>query len=393
MEATLNVSDKIDLLKVCVIVPTYNNEKTLKRVLDSVLSFTSNIIIVNDGSTDTTATILNDYSQLVQIHHDKNSGKGVALRNGFKKAMELNYNYAITIDSDGQHYASDIPTFIAAIEKEPNSLLIGSRNMTQDDVPKKSSFGNKFSNFWFWFETGIKLEDTQSGYRLYPLQLIPKKYFTTKFELEIEIIVRSAWKGISVKNIPIQVLYDPTERVSHFRPFQDFTRISILNTVLVLITLFYIKPRDFFLSFKQKGIKQFFLENILHSDDSNAKKAQSIALGVFIGISPFWGFQTLILLALATVLRLNKVIAFASSNISFAPFIPFVIYASLKVGSYFVATSTPFIFDKSITLAVIQNHLQQYLIGSFVLATICAVFFGSLGYLLLLFFTTFKNKK
>ena len=393
MEATSNVIDKINSLKVCVIVPTYNNEKTLKRVLDSVLPYTSNIIIVNDGSTDTTASILKDYSQLVQIQHVKNSGKGVALRNGFKKAIELNYNYAITIDSDGQHYASDIPTFIAAIEKEPNSLLIGSRNMTQEDVPKKSSFGNKFSNFWFWFETGIKLEDTQSGYRLYPLQLIPKKYFTTKFELEIEIIVRSAWKGISVKNIPIQVLYDPTERVSHFRPFQDFTRISILNTVLVLITLLYIKPRDFFFSFKRKGIKRFFLENILHSDDSNAKKALSIALGVFIGISPFWGFHTIIVLALATVLRLNKVIAFAFSNISFPPFIPFIIYGSLKAGSYFVATSAPLLFDKSITLAAIQNHLQQYLIGSFVLATICAVFFGSFAYLLLLFFTTFKNKK
>ena len=393
MEATSNVIDKINSLKVCVIVPTYNNEKTLKRVLDSVLPYTSNIIIVNDGSTDTTASILKDYSQLVQIHHVKNSGKGVALRNGFKKAIELNYNYAITIDSDGQHFASDIPSFIDNIEKEPNSLLIGSRNMTTDDIPKKSSFGNKFSNFWFWFETGIKLEDTQSGYRLYPLQLIPKKYFTTKFELEIEIIVRSAWKGIPVKNIPIQVLYDPTERVSHFRPFQDFTRISILNTVLVLITLLYIKPRDFFFSFKRKGIKQFFLENILHSKDSNAKKALSIALGVFIGISPFWGFQTLIVLALAVVLRLNKVIAFAFSNISFPPFIPFIIYGSIKAGSYFVPVNSSILFDKSITLAAIQNHFQQYLIGSFVLATICAVFFGSFAYLLLLFFTTFKNKK
>ncbi len=393
MEATLNVIDKINSLKVCVIVPTYNNEKTLKRVLDSVLTFTSNIIIVNDGSTDTTATILKDYSNLVQIHHAKNSGKGTALRNGFKKAIELNYEYAITIDSDGQHFASDIPTFIEAIEKEQNALLIGSRNMTTDDVPKKSSFGNKFSNFWFWFETGIKLEDTQSGYRLYPLQLIPRKYFTNKFEFEIEVIVRSAWKGIPVKNIPIQVLYDPTERVSHFRPFKDFTRISILNTILVLITLLYIKPRDFFFNFKRKGIKRFFLENILHNEDSNAKKALSIALGVFVGISPFWGFQTLIVLALAVLLRLNKIIAFAFSNISFPPFIPFIIYGSLIMGSYFVASDTSILFDKSITLATIQNHIQQYVIGSFVLATITAVFFGTIAYLLLLFFTTFKNKK
>lgn len=392
MEATLNVIDKINSLKVCVIVPTYNNEKTLKRVVDSVLTFTSNIIIVNDGSTDSTALILKEYSNLIQIHHAKNSGKGVALRNGFKKAIELNYNYAITIDSDGQHFASDIPDFIETIEKDPNALLIGSRNMTTDDIPKKSSFGNKFSNFWFWFETGIKLEDTQSGYRLYPLQLIPSTYFTNKFEFEIEVIVRSAWKGIRVKNIPIKVLYDPAERVSHFRPFKDFTRISILNTVLVLITLLYIKPRDFFFSFKRKGIKRFFLENVLHSEDSNVKKALSIALGVFIGISPFWGFQTLIVLALAVVLRLNKVIAFAFSNVSFPPFIPFIIYGSLKMGSYFVASDATILFDKSITFTDIQNHIQQYVIGSLVLATICAVFFGTIAYLLLLFFTTFKNK-
>ena len=385
--------DAINRLKICVIVPTYNNCKTLQRVLDSVLEYTSHIIIVNDGSTDATNEILKNYSKLIQIHHHKNSGKGIALRNGFKKALELNYHYAFTIDSDGQHFASDIPKFTESIEKEPNSLLIGSRNMTTDDIPKKSSFGNKFSNFWFWFETGNKLDDTQSGFRLYPLQLIPKKYFTTKFEFEIEVIVRSAWKGIPVKNIPIQVLYDPTERVSHFRPFKDFTRISILNTVLVFISLFYIKPRDFFFSFKRKGVKRFFLENILHSEDSITKKSLSIALGVFIGIAPFWGFQSILALALAAIFKLNKAISFGFSNISFPPFIPFIIYGSLKMGSFFIANNNPIILDKSITFEAIKEHLYQYVIGSFMLATITSLLFGFAAYILMTIFTTFKNKK
>src|SRR5690606_40377372 len=110
---------------------------------------------------------------------------------------------------------------------------------------------------WFWFETGIKPADTQSGYRLYPLDRIPKKLYTNKFELEIEVIVRSAWKDIVVKNVPIKILYDPTERVSHFRPFKDFTRISILNTFLVLISLLYIFPRNAFRSFKKKRLRIF----------------------------------------------------------------------------------------------------------------------------------------
>jgi len=393
MDNNFPETERINQLKVCVIVPTYNNYKTLKRVLDSVLVYTSNIIVVNDGSTDTTVQILENYAHLVQIHHPKNIGKGKALRSGFKKALELNYNYAITIDSDGQHFASDIPNFINVLEQEGDVLLIGSRNMTQENVPKKSSFGNKFSNFWFWFETGNKLEDTQSGYRLYPLNKIPVHYFTNKFEFEIEVIVRSAWKNIPVRNIPVKVLYDPTERVSHFRPFKDFTRISILNTVLVFISLFYIMPRDFFQKLKKKGLKKFFLENVLESNDSNKRKALSIALGVFIGISPFWGFQTILVMSLAVFFKLNKAIAFAFSNVSFPPLIPFIIYGSLKIGGYFITSDKPLVLNSAMTMEDIQKNITQYLVGSFILATIMALLFGLTSYLLLTFVNNLKHKK
>ncbi|WP_291149026.1 DUF2062 domain-containing protein [Flavobacterium sp. UBA7680] len=391
MKPILSKQELLDSTSFCVIVPTYNNHKTLKKVLDSILDFTQNIIIVNDGSTDETNEILKQYSQFTQIHHPKNLGKGRALRNGFRKAIELNFEYAITIDSDGQHFASDIPSFIEEIQNEPNSLLIGSRNMTQENVPKKSSFGNKFSNFWFKFETGIELQDTQSGFRLYPLKLIPKRFYTNKFEFEIEVIVRSAWKGIVVKNIAIQVLYDPAERVSHFRPFRDFTRISILNTVLVTNALLYIKPRDFFRRAKKKGFKKFFLEDILESNDSNFIKSASIALGIFIGISPFWGFQTILLFTFAALFRLNKVIAFLSSNVSFPPFIPLVIYGSLKTGSLFITSDAPLILDSSATLDDIQKNAAQYIVGSLILASVLALSAGLISYLLLSAFSS-KNK-
>jgi glycosyltransferase involved in cell wall biosynthesis len=393
MSTNFSEITRMNQSKVCVIIPTYNNHKTLKRVIDSVLLYTSNIIIVNDGSTDTTAEILSAYPNLTHIQHSKNSGKGLALRNGFKKALELNYNYAITIDSDGQHFASDIPNFLNELELYQESLLIGSRNMVQENVPKKSSFGNKFSNFWFWFETGNKLEDTQSGFRLYPLAKIPVHYFTNKFEFEIEVIVRSAWKGIPVKNIPIQVLYDPNERVSHFRPFTDFTRISILNTVLVVIALVYIKPRDFFGKLKKKGLKRFFLENILESNDSNTTKSLSIALGVFIGICPFWGFQTILVLSLAVLLKLNKAISFAFSNVSFPPFIPFIIYGSLRVGSYFITSNKPLLLNTNMTFDDIQKNIAQYLVGSFILATFMAILFGLTAYLLLNLVNKEKHKQ
>ena len=393
MDASLEIYEKMKRQKCCVIIPTYNNHKTLKRVIDGVLNFTQDIIIVNDGSTDSTSQILSNYPKLTQIHLEKNQGKGNALKVGFKKAKELQFKNAITIDSDGQHFPDDIPVFIEYLEQEGEILLIGSRNMAQEGVPKKSSFGNKFSNFWFWFETGNKLEDTQSGFRLYPLDKIPNRFFTDKFEFEIEIIVRSAWNGTRVKNIPIQVLYDMSERVSHFRPFKDFTRISILNTVLVTIAIFYIKPRDFFRRLKKKGFKQFFLENILESQDSKMTKSLSIALGVFIGIAPFWGFQTVLVLFLAYVLRLNKVISFAFSNVSFPPFIPLIIFGSLKIGGLFMENPQD-VFPNSYTdFDQIKQHLVQYLIGSFILASIMAVIFGLLGYILMTIFSSNKNKQ
>ena len=393
MNSEATITERINKLKACVIIPTFNNCKTLQRVIDGVLQYTPNIIVVNDGSTDATNTILQSYSEIVQITVSVNTGKGNALRLGFAKAIQMDYEYAITIDSDGQHYPEDITIFLDELEiEEKPLLLIGNRNMRQDGIPKKSSFGNSFSNFWFWFETGITLNDTQSGYRAYPLKAIPKKYFTKKFELEIEVIVRTSWKGVPVKNVPIKILYDSNERVSHFRPFKDFTRISILNTVLVIITLIYIKPRDFFRSFKKKSFKDFLREDILDSTDSNLKKSLSIALGAFIGISPFWGFQTILAIFLAVTFRLNKLLAFTFSNISFPPLIPFIIYGSLVVGSYFVTTETKLVFDTSITFTAIKNNMFQYLVGSFILALLTAFILGLLSFLVLTFFNTFKNK-
>src|SRR5690606_2578582 len=298
----------IESFKLVVIVPTYNNEKTLQRVLNGILKYTQSIIVVNDGSTDSTAEILKNYPQIIQLHLPENQGKGNAITQGFKQATAKGFEYAITIDSDGQHYPDDIPNFVEALKSATEPvLLIGNRNMNQDGIPKKSSFGNRFSNFWFWFETGIKLEDTQSGYRLYPLDYLPEKFYTKKFEFEIEVIVRTAWKGVKVKNIPVKVLYDMNERVSHFRPFRDFTRISILNTVLVTITLLYIIPRNFLRNFKKKSFKQFIKEDVLGSKDSNKIKSLSIALGVLFGILPVWGFQTFLTIFFAVTFRWNKV--------------------------------------------------------------------------------------
>lgn len=231
--------------RVCVIVPTYNNERTIADVLRRVQAYTLNIIVVNDGSTPATMTAIRSLEQLPEIvDYTPNRGKGYALKMGFRRALELGYRYAITIDSDGQHFPEDIPAFMDCHVANKEALIVGARNLTADNMPSKNTFANKFSNFWFHLQTGINLEDTQSGYRLYPLEVINLRWpITPRYEAELELLVFSAWRGVPVVSTPVRVYYPPEgERVSHFRPFWDFFRITVLNSVLTILSLFSFIP-------------------------------------------------------------------------------------------------------------------------------------------------------
>lgn len=243
--------------RICIVVPTYNNAGTLSHIVSEILNYSSDIIVVNDGSTDSTKDILTSFSSLIHlVTYDKNQGKGTALKLGFKKAIELGYEYAITIDSDGQHYPSDIPLFVRAIVENPGALIIGQRDLSNVDINGKSAFANKFSNFWFAVQTGRKLTDTQTGYRAYPLKrLYGLGILTSRYEAELELLVFSAWNGVKIISIPISVYYPPqSERVSHFKPALDFTRISVLNTILCFAALIYGAPSMFYNKIKAKRL-------------------------------------------------------------------------------------------------------------------------------------------
>lgn len=245
--------------KICVVVPTYNNAGTLSRVIDSILDYCSDVIVVNDGSTDETAKILDSIKPITVVSYPSNKGKGAALREGFRKAITMGFDYAITIDSDGQHYAKDIPSFVKAIVENPNSLIIGARDLSNVEINGKSSFANKFSNFWFTVQTGKKLQDTQTGYRAYPLKnLYGLNLLTSRYEAELELLVFAAWNGVRIVSIPIHVYYPPkSERVSHFRPGPDFTRISVLNTILCFGAILYGIPMRVWKGLTQKQLFNF----------------------------------------------------------------------------------------------------------------------------------------
>lgn len=389
-----SLEHKMKTLKICVIIPTYNNERTLKTVIDGLLEITKDLIVINNSATDATFRILKTYTEITQIFLTKNKGNGNALRIGFKKAEVLGYDFAVTLKPDGQYYLEDIAVFVNQLEFETNKnlLLIGSTNRDQKTVSSRMSFTNKLSIFLYKLQTGIQLKNTQSGFRLYPLnELNNIKFFTTKSEFEIETIVKAAWRGISVKNVTVNVSIDPQERATHLKSIKGFLRISLLNTWFILVAFLYIKPRNLIREFREKGIRRFIKEEILGNNESPLKSAQAMALGVFIGLTPLWGFHTILVLSLAVLFKLNKVISFAFTNVSFPPFIPFTVYAGIMIGNYVLGEPTDYSFADFEENFEFVKSLKTYVVGSFILASVVSVMVGIVAYLLLFLYAKKKH--
>ena len=237
--------------EVCAVIPTYQNAKTLLKIVADVHRVVDTVFVVDDGSNDGTAALLdkatgNERPEKV-LTHPKNCGKGAALKTGLTYARQQGFRYAVTVDADGQHRADDIPALLKAVEEEPDALAIGSRGLQHENMPAKSTFANRFSNFWFALQTLQRLPDTQSGLRIYPLRrLHGLRLMSARYEAELTLLVFSAWAGVKLLPVPVSVYYPPRDqRVTHFRPGRDFTRISVLNTLLCFLMVVYGWPRIF----------------------------------------------------------------------------------------------------------------------------------------------------
>ncbi len=230
---------------ICVVIPTYNNAGTIADVVRRSLTHCLDVIVVADGCTDGTLEILQNIEGITIVSYAKNAGKGCALKRGFKKALEMGFAYAITLDADGQHFPEDIPTMLQANQKHPGALIVGERKGLEEmERSKGSKFANAFANFWFAIQTGHRLKDTQTGFRLYPLKkLRGLSLLTSRYEAELELLVFASWHGIKIVSVPVNVYYPkPEERVSHFRPIADFSRIFVLNTILCILAIVYGLP-------------------------------------------------------------------------------------------------------------------------------------------------------
>jgi len=213
-------------LRCAIVIPAYNHGAQVRKVVEKCLQFRLPVVVVDDGSTDSTPDVLASFSGITVIRHKKNQGKGVSLLTGFAAVLQL-ADWAITIDADGQHDPEDILSLTRAVPGGQRPLVIGRRaEMGHKNVPWTSLWGRRFANFWVWASCGRWLSDSQSGFRIYPLpETLHLGTKAERFQFEVEVLVRAVWRGIPIIEAPVHAIYGPPEeRVSHFRPWLDFWR-------------------------------------------------------------------------------------------------------------------------------------------------------------------------
>ncbi len=311
-------------LRFLLCIPVYNNSKTIQQIVAEIGSRGDlqdlPLLIVDDGSEVPVESLIaaqtNLTGRIFILRHSKNEGKGIAIQSAFRWALEHGYTHLLTLDGDGQHAVEDIPKLLTESTKNPWAIIVGDRNMNTPNVPSSSVFGKAFSNFWVRYQTGQSPErsvaDSQSGFRVYPLFCVQTlTFFSRRYEFEIEVLTRLIWQGVQVVNVPIGVIYLPTsERVSHFRKGWDNFRISVLNTVLVTVSL-------------------------LREHTSPFESALAVGVGVFVGCTPLFGLHTGIVILLGLLFRWNIAYLWLGTQISLPPLVPFLIWGSEKIGSQF----------------------------------------------------------
>ncbi len=224
--------------RICVVVPVYNHGMTVQRVVHESRRMLP-VVVVDDGSTDQGPEILARESDITLVTLPANRGKAAALRAGFARAGALGFTHAITIDADGQHPTDALPQFAAACRRQPEALIIGVRDLKAAGAPAVRRLSNALSCFWFQFETGVPLADTQCGYRAYPVATVQRlRVESDRYAYELEILVKGAWAGVPLRPQPVRADYAAaTSRLSHFDPLRDFARIARLHARLAFQAL------------------------------------------------------------------------------------------------------------------------------------------------------------
>ena len=220
-------------IRAAALIPCYNNARTISDVLERTLAVIPDVLVVDDGCTDGSSEAIEKATEswgtrIRSLRHSTNLGKGRALRDGLGQLAAAGFSHAIALDADGQHYPEDIPVLLEAARRFPDAIIVGERNLREARAPLASRFGLWCSNSALRLFRGVKIGDSQSGFRAYPLSaIVPMDLRADRYDFEMEVLFAAARAGITIQTVPVRVTYEPPGgRVSSFRPIRDFLRVA-----------------------------------------------------------------------------------------------------------------------------------------------------------------------
>jgi glycosyltransferase involved in cell wall biosynthesis len=363
------------------VIPVYNNGTTVKSVALRCRRQLDHVLVVDDGSTDADISALFADTDIEVLRHETNRGKGAALLSALSHIRKKGARWMICVDADGQHYPEDIPLFLPVMEQFPSSIIIGARDFSTANVPRGSRVGRRFSNFWIKLECGVRISDSQSGFRAYPVDYLAQmKFRGTRFDFEVEILTKAVWYGLSLKEIPVQVVYAPKgERISHFHLWKDNARLTHRHGMLISRRLLpwphkkLVRPEYDYSELVRHPLR--YLIRLLKENADPIELGLSSATGVLLGTLPLVGVHTISILYVTTRLSLNRALALAIQNVCAPPFVP---AACIMLGHRM--RQSRWLTFEDLRHVALKEYFFDWLLGSLVLAPLLALLAGLLIY-------------
>lgn len=394
-----------------IIAPTYNNARMLPEVLDQIGQHSLPVIVVDDGCTDGTREILSKwvaeaphhkpvgdaedlthpgragglwYTPREVVTHPVNKGKAEALRSGFKRATERGFTHAVTIDTDGQLDPAQIADLLHAARSHPNSLILGDRDMWAPDYPPKNRLGRRLSNLGVFWASGLRVNDSQCGFRVYPLALVnvlPCR--AGRYGYETEILTRAGWAGATVHHVTVTCKYEiPGGRISHLKPFKDGLYGVCLNLLLLFRSCLHFRvnrvddpdrPRETGTIFYR--LWNWFSpwrawRQVRDTEAGRQQFATALAMGVFIANLPAYPFQTILSLYAARRFKLHPLPVVVGSHLSTPPIGPVLILAAIAVGHLMLHGEM--LDVRQIEMSMIGSVLLEWILGSLAVGAVLA---------------------
>src|SRR5258708_4432916 len=209
-------------MKIAVVVPAYNENKRISKVLEKLVDTNLPIIVVDDGSKDQTFNTVKDF-KVIALRHKVNLGKGAALKTGAQAAFSLGAQAVVIMDSDGQHKVEELPKFIQLINSGKYDIVIGTRNLSHG-VPLIRYLGNKFASLFIRFLFNIYVSDLLCGYRAFTKQAFNKmNWQSSGYGVETEMIAKIGIYNLKYCEVPVETVY-----------YDKFKGVTILDATNIL---------------------------------------------------------------------------------------------------------------------------------------------------------------